>query len=928
MNTTHLIYILILLVAVVVIVHATKTSTTVASELDAFTAILVSIYLLPIAARTIAGMLHKLWLLITRRCCYRGDMESGLKTSRLRKPKAPLFIHQGRQLEGWLPPLNSASHTTVQAHRPTTNPMFRDLEPQQAAINSGSQAADLHSIPSAASLSQDLPPAESHPPPKPQDPPPSAPPQVWFRACEVTPRFAYEGTHSAYARNIAGVQEGRPWSSTSSQVWIFKKLLPNGVTTWITRHLHFPYTFTVCSTYLYRTCKLHEGTVMKVSDFYLSNFDKSYYLDFSCGESNMGIQASFSASIYTLVLLGTGGMLGCYLIKLGWPHTWGWQQRLCSIQLVVCSGAATAKLVYILSTGEAIQAFSSEDDTSAPRRVVDMLGMLNVSMYLCMWIQLALPLCFPDTLQDIVKAKVETAGKHLGMALREYGRFERLLLYTGIPAFVIILCMSTMLLAPEIFQDNHLVGAMGMLVSIVLLIALLFWARKLLDLDVYQTQRRAHVLTDMLCAKTFLCLPVYLSVCLNAPLLASVCIAYCMISFAVDFLPIDPVDLKLLAHVLVSTETGESLVGLMDVGFQLTVDMAVPLDTVRHALLASIHAYDEDASESGPADLAEQSDASAPSFGRADVSPSPAEDCAGAAALDEASAQTQERTLPAMQRDKSEPQLEAEALPPPVLQVPHRCTVKHVEQDSNLVSQLEPDGKISIIHNEESDTKFLVYNKNDLIMVSFRGTNSSKNIKTDINLIKVDYRVRPELKEALKLEQARFWDLMPLVILFWLVVAQYYSMAALASVRLATVLLVITTIHTLPRSLWQTLDCFLRRPKVHQGFWEAYLSIEGELTRALSTYAAATPNLRAIVFTGHSLGGALATIGSSPEASLCSIPFSTFAVRGLGDDGVKLRGGGLWCEVSGCAPPRGFRDTSGRGCGTSTNRTRLQLRNG
>eukprot|EP00854_Cymbomonas_tetramitiformis_P004819 gene4819-5887_t len=664
MNTTHLIYILILLVAVVVIVHATKTSTTVASELDAFTAILVSIYLLPIA----------------------GDMESGLKTSRLRKPKAPLFIHQGRQLEGWLPPLNSASHTTVQG------------------------------IPGPDG-----------------------------RACEVTPRFAYEGTHSAYARNIAGVQEGRPWSSTSSQVWIFKKLLPNGVTTWITRHLHFPYTFTVCSTYLYRTCKLHEGTVMKVSDFYLSNFDKSYYLDFSCGESNMGIQASFSASIYTLVLL----------------------------------------------------AFSSEDDTSAPRRVVDMLGMLNVSMYLCMWIQLALPLCFPDTLQDIVKAKVETAGKHLGMALREYGRFERLLLYTGIPAFVIILCMSTMLLAPEIFQesdtkflvynkndlimvsfrgtnsskniktdinlikDNHLVGAMGMLVSIVLLIALLFWARKLLDLDVYQTQRRAHVLTDMLCAKTFLCLPVYLSVCLNAPLLASVCIAYCMISFAVDFLPIDPVDLK------------------------LTVDMAVPLDTVRHALLASIHAYDEDASESGPADLAEQSDASAPSFGRADVSPSPAEDCAGAAALDEASAQTQERTLPAMQRDKSEPQLEAEALPPPVLQVPHR---------------------------------------------------------------------------ALKLEQARFWDLMPLVILFWLVVAQYYSMAALASVRLATVLLVITTIHTLPRSLWQTLDCFLRRPKVHQGFWEAYLSIEGELTRALSTYAAATPNLRAIVFTGHSLGGALATI--------------------------------------------------------------------
>uniref|UniRef100_A0A6B2LDI9 Fungal lipase-type domain-containing protein n=1 Tax=Arcella intermedia TaxID=1963864 RepID=A0A6B2LDI9_9EUKA len=47
---------------------------------------------------------------------------------------------------------------------------------------------------------------------------------------------------------------------------------------------------------------------------------------------------------------------------------------------------------------------------------------------------------------------------------------------------------------------------------------------------------------------------------------------------------------------------------------------------------------------------------------------------------------------------------------------------------------------------------------------------------------------------------------------------------------------------------------------VHEGFWFAYLSISTPLIKAIKQTIAACPNCNSIVYTGHSLGGALASL--------------------------------------------------------------------
>uniref|UniRef100_A0A6B2LEB1 Fungal lipase-type domain-containing protein n=1 Tax=Arcella intermedia TaxID=1963864 RepID=A0A6B2LEB1_9EUKA len=47
---------------------------------------------------------------------------------------------------------------------------------------------------------------------------------------------------------------------------------------------------------------------------------------------------------------------------------------------------------------------------------------------------------------------------------------------------------------------------------------------------------------------------------------------------------------------------------------------------------------------------------------------------------------------------------------------------------------------------------------------------------------------------------------------------------------------------------------------VHEGFWFAYLSVSTPLIKAITQTISACPNCTRIVYTGHSLGGALASL--------------------------------------------------------------------
>jgi len=130
------------------------------------------------------------------------------------------------------------------------------------------------------------------------------------------------------------------------------------------------------------------------------------------------------------------------------------------------------------------------------------------------------------------------------------------------------------------------------------------------------------------------------------------------------------------------------------------------------------------------------------------------------------------------------------------------------------------DGFTIIKHviDEESDTHALVLVSPDRVVVSFRGTASTSNVKTDL-----DYS--------------------------WTVFEEACSVEPLAA----------------PSLLAQPL--LEREPNVHKGFLAAYRTVQKEIRDLVTPYILhsddkVTPQKRALFVTGHSLGGALATLCS------------------------------------------------------------------
>ncbi|KAI0565321.1 Lipase domain protein [Gracilaria domingensis] len=143
------------------------------------------------------------------------------------------------------------------------------------------------------------------------------------------------------------------------------------------------------------------------------------------------------------------------------------------------------------------------------------------------------------------------------------------------------------------------------------------------------------------------------------------------------------------------------------------------------------------------------------------------------------------------------------------------------------------------LYDETTDTKAIVAESPDRIIVAFKGTSSTQNLRTDIKVL------HRSLAHVLDIEDAS--------------VTQQHSLSS-------------------------TSCKYLRRAKVHAGFADAYRSIKGNLRRILSSIC--REQQRLVLFTGHSLGGALATLCSIDALINVGIPSRKIAVSTFGSPRV------------------------------------------
>eukprot|EP00854_Cymbomonas_tetramitiformis_P000382 gene382-714_t len=357
--------------------------------------------------------------------------------------------------------------------------------------------------------------------------------------------------------------------------------------------------------------------------------------------------------------------------------------------------------------------------------------------------------------------------------------------------------------------------AIGIAVMLLLISLTLMLTRRQLGLHtLYQEQRQRQVLLDMLSVKMFLLMPLYMVVDANAALMTIVCITVNAISLALDFLPVGPL-----------TRT-------------LSTSTQVPLDTVKHALRASIRAYVPDKNNQ------------APPLDRISE-----EDAHDSDAVDDGD----ERSAPSV-------------------------SVLEVSDDFGL----EADSLITVIHDHQTETKCLVYRRGDLLVVAFRGTVTMKNVMTDMQILRKSYDCRSHLLQAWRAQRSLWWDMLPYLLQLLLMLA-LYGLTRVTGTTSGTVTLIFALVLLVPRVLYGIVHVLVYSIEVHFGFWCAFQAVDSELRKALARYQAEHTDLRAILFTGHSLGGALATIASleymsSKEAHSAPATLCTFGAPRVGNE--------------------------------------------
>ncbi|OQR90224.1 Lipase domain protein [Achlya hypogyna] len=176
----------------------------------------------------------------------------------------------------------------------------------------------------------------------------------------------------------------------------------------------------------------------------------------------------------------------------------------------------------------------------------------------------------------------------------------------------------------------------------------------------------------------------------------------------------------------------------------------------------------------------------------------------------------------------------------------YACGHKDYSQDFLHLHRMIGSAEFALedhIHDPRSDTHCLVAQSSDKIYVAFRGSMSWKNYKTDLQT-----RKQP--------------------------VAYDLPLPAAAGF----------TAHNISRPNF----CKRKAPWVHGGFWDAYQSVAARVLERLAALNRETP--RAMFFTGHSLGGALATLCSLDAATVYGgnrVACTTFGCPRVGGNAYK-----------------------------------------
>ncbi|EQC30538.1 hypothetical protein SDRG_11855 [Saprolegnia diclina VS20] len=181
----------------------------------------------------------------------------------------------------------------------------------------------------------------------------------------------------------------------------------------------------------------------------------------------------------------------------------------------------------------------------------------------------------------------------------------------------------------------------------------------------------------------------------------------------------------------------------------------------------------------------------------------------------------------------------------------YACGNKDYSQDFLHLHRMIGSAEFALadhLHDPKSDTHCLIAHSTDKIIVAFRGSMSWKNYKTDLNASKhmcVDYNLLPAASDD---KRPRF----------------------------------------VPHNISRPNFCKAKTPWVHGGFWDAYQSVADRVLARLETMNEENP--RSMYFTGHSLGGALATLCSLDVAfkyGASRVACTTFGCPRVGGNAYK-----------------------------------------
>ncbi|GAB9470228.1 Lipase domain protein [Globisporangium polare] len=198
----------------------------------------------------------------------------------------------------------------------------------------------------------------------------------------------------------------------------------------------------------------------------------------------------------------------------------------------------------------------------------------------------------------------------------------------------------------------------------------------------------------------------------------------------------------------------------------------------------------------------------------------------------------------------------------------HESSFKNAQLEIEHIQKLVSDPEftiVEIIQDEATDTHCLILESSTMIVVAFRGTSSKKNAKTDLNATMSLHRTAKQLDFS-----------------------KMASLTAIARHRKAHN--TADPVTRAKRTWLHRLLCKRNSPKVHSGFYAAYLSVEKRvLTKIKQLY---DRNPRKILATGHSLGGALAVLCSFDvvvQLKIANVTCTTFGCPRIGNTSFKKK---------------------------------------